>query len=124
MATEPVKAIYRDTGVMAYSGNPFIEALPPLQESIQEAKSLKSNLKFRPEDLHQSNIIRAHNICRIIDDYFQPLSLHLSLTERVSIMIRGGYVGRNPKTGDLQKHLQNGYERIQQGDLTSFRFED
>ena len=48
------------------------------------------------------------DICRIIDDYFQPLSLHLSLTERVSIMIRGGYVGRNPKTGDLQKHLQNG----------------
>jgi hypothetical protein len=30
-------------------------------------------------------------------------------------MIRGGYVGRNPCTGDLQKHLQNGYERIQKG---------
>lgn len=39
-------------------------------------------------------------------------------------MIRGGYTGRNPRTGDLQKHLQNGYERIQQGNLQAFRFEN
>ena len=28
------------------------------------------------------------------------------------------------KTGDLQRHLQNGYERVQTGDLTTFRFEE
>lgn len=46
------------------------------------------------------------------------------LSERISVMIRGGYVGRNPKTGDLQKHLQNGYERVQTGELETFRFEE
>lgn len=28
------------------------------------------------------------------------------------------------KTGDLQRHLQNGYERVQTGDLSTFRFEE
>jgi hypothetical protein len=39
------------------------------------------------------------------------------LSERISLMIRGGYVGRNPNTGKLQQHLQNGYERLQTRDL-------
>ncbi len=39
--------------------------------------------------------------------------MHMLLSERISLMIRGGYVGRNPNTGKLQQHLQNGYERLQ-----------
>ncbi len=59
----------------------------------------------------------------LVMSFSQPLNNHILLTERISLMIRGGYVGRNPRTGDLQKHLQNGYERIQKGDLKAFRFE-
>ena len=124
MSASKIKAIYRDTGVSAYTGNPFIEALPPLQESVDSANALRSNMLFHPEDLQKARIVRAHNICRIADEFFQPLGAHMLLSERVSLMIRGGYVGRNPKTGDLQRHLQNGYERVQTGDLSTFRFEE
>lgn len=46
------------------------------------------------------------------------------LSERISLMIRGGYVGRNPNTGKLQQHLQNGYERLQTRDLNAKRFDE
>ncbi|EFX2962868.1 AAA family ATPase, partial [Shigella flexneri] len=96
MSATRIQAVYRDTGVEAYRDNPFIEALPPLQESVNSAASLKSSLQLTSSDLQKSRVIRAHTICRIPDDYFQPLGTHLLLSERISVMIRGGYVGRNP----------------------------
>lgn len=124
MTTSRITAIYRDTGVEAYKANPLIEALPPLLDAYDATLDLKATLKFEASDLAQSRVIRAHNICRIQDDFFQPLSSHMALNERVSIMIRGGYVGRNPQNGMLQRHLQNGYERVQRGELSAFRYDD
>lgn len=124
MSATKIQAIYRETGVSSYAGNPFIEALPPLKESVDSASALRSTMVFNVDDIKKSRVVRAHTISRIADEFFQPLGSHMLLSERVSLMIRGGYVGRNPKTGDLQRHLQNGYERVQSGDLSTFRFEE
>ena len=118
-----VQAVYQDTNVPSYKDNPFIEALPPLLEAYSQTRHLKSGYIPSLEDINASRVIRSHSIARLSDEFFQPLNNHILLTERISLMIRGGYVGRNPRTGDLQKHLQNGYERIQKGDLNAFRFE-
>ena len=118
-----VQAVYQDTNVPSYKDNPFIEALPPLLEAYSQTRHLKSGYIPSLEDINASRVIRSHSIARLSDEFFQPLNNHILLTERISLMIRGGYVGRNPRTGDLQKHLQNGYERIQKGDLEAFRFE-
>lgn len=119
-----VIAQYSKTGISSYDGNPLIEALPPIIDSYLGVKSLRSNIVFNDSDFAAERPIRAHNICRIMDEYFQPLGAHARLSERIDAMIRLGYVARNPATGDLQKHLQNGYERLQSGDLGAFRFED
>ncbi|TPE42789.1 ATP-binding protein [Maribrevibacterium harenarium] len=81
-------------------------------------------IDFNEDDCSAPKPIRAHNICRILDEYFQPLSAHARLAERIDTMIRLGYVARNPVTGDLNKHLQNGYERLMTGDLQAFRFNE
>ena len=75
MSATRIQAVYRDTGVEAYRDNPFIEALPPLQESVNSAASLKSSLQLTSSDLQKSRVIRAHTICRIPDDYFRKRKL-------------------------------------------------
>lgn len=124
MAYIKLHAHYRKTGIEHYDGNPLIEALPPLKSPYDEAKSLREDFNFDDVMRAQTAVHRAHNLVPIVDKFFQPMASHMQLTEKVSIMIRSGYVARNPNTGDLQKHLQNGYERMQKGDLQAFRFED
>lgn len=119
-----VIAAYHQSGIKSYDGNPLIEALPPIVDPYVGAKNLRQILDFTDDDCSAPKPIRAHNICRILDEYFQPLSAHARLAERIDAMIRLGYVARNPVTGDLHKHLQNGYERLMTGDLQSFRFNE
>lgn len=117
-----VKAIYQDPGVAKYRGNPLIEALPPIMSVKQIKKGLMGSVDFDPKDIFVDGRNRAHVIASLLDDFFQPLALHLQLEEKISIMVRQGYVGRNLEDGSLNSHMQNGYERIMTGDLEAFRF--
>jgi len=115
-----VSAIYRDTGVRQYRGNPFIEALPSIMDVKQAASSLKGTVLFEDSDRIASRKTRMHMVASLLDDFFQPLSQHLQLEERISMMIRRGYVGRNLNDGSLNRRLQEGYELIKaDGDKTA-----
>lgn len=117
-----VPAIYNDPGVESYKGNPFIEALPKIY-SIKDIKGvLQGNVAFNSTDVFSKDRERPHEIASLLDDFFQPIGNHMQLEEKLSIMIRRGYVGRNISDGSLNSHLQNGYERLMTGDLSSFRF--
>ena len=117
-----VKAVYRDPGSRLYRGNPFIEALTPDMSVMQVKKGLRGKVNFKHQDIYEDGRSRAHYISALLDDFFQPLAIHLQLEEKLSIMIRRGYVGRNLTDGSLNTHMQNGYERIMTGEIDSFRF--
>ena len=117
-----VSAIYKDPGIERYRGNPFIEALTPIMSVQQIKKRLTGKVKYNPQDIFSNARERAHEVSALLDDFFQPIANHLQLEEKISIMIRGGYVGRNLADGSLNTHMQNGYERIMSGELDSFRF--
>jgi len=117
-----VKASYRKSEIDQYRGNPFIEALPPSMTLQQVKKGLAGDVKFNPQDIFADGRHRAHTIASLLDDFFQPLAAHLQLEEKISIMIRRGYVGRNLEDGSLNSHMQNGYERVMTGDLEVCRF--
>lgn len=110
-----VPAIYEDTDVRQYKGNPFIEALPPILSVEQAGSSLKGKVQFEESDRIASGKARMHMVVSLLDDYFQPLSQHVQLEERIGMMIRRGYVGRNLNDGTLNKRLQQGYELIKTG---------
>lgn len=110
-----VPAIYKDTGIRQYKDNPFIEALPPILSVEQAGLSLKGNVQFEESDRLASPKHRMHMVVSLLDDYFQPLSQHVQLEERIGMMIRRGYVGRNLNDGSLNKRLQQGYELIKAG---------
>ncbi len=118
-----VSAVYRETGVPSYQGNPFIEALPPILERKQLRDGLGGSIELRPADIYLDGETRIHIISHLLDGFFQPLARHVELESKISIMLRQGYVGRNLATGDLSTHIQNGYERIMQGNLSAFRFD-
>ena len=117
------KAIYCDPGIPKYRGNPFIEALTPIMTTAQIKEGLTGKIDYDPTDTALSGNHRMHFIAQLLDDFFQPLASHIQLESKLSIMIRQGYVGRNPDDGSLNTHMQNGYERVQTGDLDVFRFE-
>ena len=117
-----VSAIYKDPGIERYRENPFIESLTPIMSVQQIKKRLIGKVKYNPQDVFSNARERAHEVAALLDDFFQPIANHLQLEEKISIMIRGGYVGRNLEDGSLNTHMQNGYERIMSGELNSFRF--
>jgi hypothetical protein len=49
-------AEYQDTGVHAYKDNPFIEALPPIQEPFEDTKNLISKVTPTLDDLKQKEL--------------------------------------------------------------------
>jgi hypothetical protein len=110
-----VLAEYRDTGVRQYNDNPFIEALPPIFSVKQTGLNLKGKIDYRPADRTVDAKARMHMVASLLDDYFQPLPQHVLLEERISMMVRRGYVGRNINDGSLNKKLQEGYELIKSG---------
>ena len=118
-----VQAVYREPRIGAYRGNPLIEALPPTLSRAQIKKALRGAVSFDHEDIFADGRQRAHIISSLLDDFFQPLGEHVQLEERLSIMIRRGYVGRNLNDGSMNRQLQNGYERVMTGDLGAFRFQ-
>ncbi|XLP07072.1 AAA family ATPase [Alteromonas marina] len=117
-----VEAVYADPGLERYRGNPLIEALPPIMDLQALKRKLTGKVEFNPKDCFGEGHLRAHQISALLDDFFQPLSIHKQLEEKISVMIRGGYVGRNIADGSLNKKMQEGYQRIMSGVASDFRF--
>jgi len=94
-----------------YRDNPFIARLPP----ILSAKKLFGSLRDLP---HHSEAerqlpphLRIHCVMRL-GRYFSPNERHIALEQRIDLMIRQGYLGRNPNSIEYQLRLRNALARI------------
>ncbi len=110
-------AQYGDPGLEEYRNNPLISTLPAIMEQPQVVTKLRTLPKIDDSEINLRKGVRVHAIARILNDFFQPLSIHIQLETKLSLLIRQGYLGRNPASGTFYTHLQNGYERIVQQDL-------
>ncbi|MDD2869927.1 hypothetical protein [Neomegalonema sp.] len=96
-----------------YAANPFIARLPP-PLSVEAALAALTDLpSFNAEERLYPAHLRAHCIQRL-GQYFEPLIRHLTLEQRIGLLIRQGYLGRNPMTTDYIHRLRNNHERIMQ----------
>jgi len=92
-------ARYQEQQLPEYQDNPLISALPPIPD-LQEVVGLLQQLPgFEPQEALLDGRLRAHAIARLLHGFFQPLSHHLELESKISLMIRQGYIGRNPASG-------------------------
>lgn len=99
-----------------YRDNQFINCLPAIL-SPQEAYSALINLPDHDQaERDLPAYLRCHCVLRL-NRYMDPLERQLALEAAVSIAIRQGYVGRNPRSTNYIHRLQNAYERVRQGSL-------
>ncbi|MBI5922892.1 MAG: ATP-binding protein [Betaproteobacteria bacterium] len=99
-----------------YANNPFIARLAPLQTRAEILKSLASVPLFAEHERLYPVQLRKHCILRL-SRYLEPLERQLQLAERFDMVLRQGYIGRNPLTHDYIRHLQNGHQRIEEKSL-------
>lgn len=64
-----VNAVYRDTRIDRYQGNPLIEALPPILDRKQLRDGLSSNIEIRPTDIYLDGQTRIHVISQLLDSF-------------------------------------------------------
>ncbi|MBO2639307.1 ATP-binding protein [Shewanella algae] len=110
-------AMYQEQQLPEYDGNPLISALPPIPSFQEVVTQLQALPSFDPQEALLDGRVRAHAIARLLHGFFQPLTHHLELEGKISLMIRQGYIGRNPANGAWYSHLQNGYRRVEEEDL-------
>lgn len=95
-----------------YDGNPFIAQLPPIMGQKDLYKSLVSAPIFRESERGFPAHLRKHCIARL-SKCFLPQARQVELADRFGMLLRQGYLGRNPLTHDYLHHLHNGIERIE-----------
>lgn len=110
-------ARYQEQQLPEYEQNPLISALPPIPSLEEVVRLLQQLPSFDPQEAFLDGRLRAHAIARLLSGFFQPLSHHLELESKIGLMIRQGYIGRNPSSGSWYAHLQNGYRRIEEENL-------
>ncbi len=101
-----------------YRDNPFINRLPPVLSISAALKALMDLPVYREEE----RLYPAHYRCHVLQRlgrHFVPLERHLQLEAGISVLIRQGYVGRNPKTTDYVHRLHNDHERVQTRNLSA-----
>ena len=87
-------AVYKPQANPDYQGNPFIEALPLIRSDAEAAKDMQQLVRVS-DGIALPAMDRMHLLGRI-DNFVQPLDYHVNLARRMSIMLRQGYVHRNP----------------------------
>jgi hypothetical protein len=99
-----------------YRDNPFINRLPPLRDHHAVLDGLTDLPAFDPAERTYPAHIRLHCLQRLTR-YFDPNERHLDLDQRLDLMIRQGYVGRDPLTTGYMDHVTNGHARVVARDL-------
>jgi len=101
-----------DVTLPEYADNPFIARLPPLVSQKTLYQQLKDPPTWEARECQLPPFLRKHCIARLAN-CFLPQSRQVGLAERVGLLLRQGYVGRNPMTHAFIHHLHNGLDRIQ-----------
>lgn len=105
-----------------YGDNPLINHLPPILDRKSVIKHLRGKLKFLPEQQFLPEHERIHLIAQLPYDFFQPLTKHIALEKKISVMIRQGYVSRNINNGNRQRHLHAAFQELESSDEKHYRY--
>ncbi|WP_340392834.1 ATP-binding protein [Paenibacillus sp. FSL E2-0190] len=111
-------AQYSTQVVGQYKGNPLIEAQPSIMSKGEVVQALSSSYPhFDADERYADSHFRFHMIQQLLS-YFQPMPLHIDLENRISRLIRQGYVNRNPMKQHYASQLVQGHADILRGQIS------
>lgn len=88
-------ASYRQAELPEYCGNPLIEALPPILGEEDALERTGNAIHFDATERDLSRSVRLHCVRRL-ENLVVALPLHVRFESELSILLRRGYVPRNP----------------------------
>lgn len=89
------QAQYQDPLIPIYCDNPLIEALPKIYTSEEAYQRMAHYPEYQESQRDLPGEIRMHLIYNA-NQMFKPNWVHLELEQRVSRLLRAGYLARNP----------------------------
>ena len=89
------KAVYTKQRVIQYQNNPLIEALPPIKTEDELTLAMLREPRFSRREADLPPEIKQYSLNRLFI-FFHPLDIHTAYAYKLDMMIREGYVGRNP----------------------------
>jgi hypothetical protein len=104
-------AEYKEQEIEEYRNNPLIEALPPIMDKLEVIDKISVYPSFSESERLLKPHLRYHIIQRLFS-YFQPLSIHLDLENKISRLIRQGYIPRNPYNPSLVKNIYEQHKAL------------
>jgi signal recognition particle GTPase len=90
-----VIAEYNSQPLFEYKGNPLIEALPSILPKDQFVEAVSEYPAFDKSEKKLDSWVRLHCVERL-SRFFQPLERHIDLEQKISRVLRQGYLARNP----------------------------
>jgi hypothetical protein len=109
-----VPADYHAPEIGEHAGNPLIEALPKSLTQAELRRQLQMLPAFSLAMRNEPTEIRRQSLSANLKQFFLPRRAHRKLEEAVSLMIREGYLGRNPVALRHYERLSQA-ERVAQG---------
>src|SRR5690554_2747824 len=106
------EAAYVPESYPLYSGNPLIDALPPVRSDEDWIRTLFGRPNFEPSQLEADAHTRSYFVAKLKDLFF-PIALHAKLARRVDQLIRWGYGYRHPHSPERMAMLQKTYAEAQ-----------
>ncbi|MFY0669878.1 MAG: AAA family ATPase [Alteromonas stellipolaris] len=106
-------AVYNKNLPAHYLGNPLIEAMTPIKTDQQLFDALYEDPS--EPDLSAPAEIRMNSLVESIKNQFILFPSHFELAKKIDLMMRSGYVDRNPIRKDRTADLQELYKQAQTG---------
>lgn len=109
-------AEYRQAALPEHAGNPLIEALPP----FKEAGDLMDHFGVFPHiAAEECRLPNAHRMLAVsrLNSYLEPLPYHLDIIDKIGLIVRAGYVHRNPLDETARKSQIKFYHEAMKGNV-------
>ena len=115
---ENAEAIYTESPVDFWKGNPLIEALPEILPDEELCFHLRSKCRIERDKLAElPEAVRCICVDQLYD-VFQPWDVHIRIARNLESAIRGGYTNRNPLKIDFVKQQRLVASHIEKKDAT------